>query len=893
MEIRYKNLLKVFTIFLVLLISCGFASAVSDLDEGNSANIVDNGDLSLSDNMMSESADNCKNLETIEESHTFSEKNTVKDVSYGLSTPIDGNTFEDIQTAIDNAADGDIIELNGTYFGNGSDIKITKDLTISGNLETILDAKNKSGIFYVNSNNVTLQNLKFYNSIVPEYGSAVHFLSNGSVINCTFINNTAGGVYGTIDYFWSTGGVVYLAKGNGSVINCTFINNTANADGGAIYCGVDGGSVINCTFINNTAKELGGAIYIGGGHDGGAHYSNVYDCYVDNCVFINNTAGEGAGIYYGGGGLIFNCTFINNTARFGDSILVNNMYYPNTVSDMKTLTIKECDFKSNKEGWGYVVVNYKAYKNTICGLCEIIDSNFSNEQAEDYINIYNQGNIYLSGNKISSNYATISNDLIAYGNNANITSQTSLVILDNTTKSVEKYSPFDVYAVLVDDQGNYIRDENISLFIGSKNVTGVFDNVNLFKYHLNDLSSLNYRTLVSGNYDGAKDLVVKTGVLQLDVEVDIDLDYEDDNVIIKLKDSEGNPISGESVSLLIDNNTSSVKTDSNGEAKVPVNEISMVKAIFTDGFGVNVSSYLVVKAVEKVKLVPTFANAKISLDVEDNCSAVIVTLKDLSGNPISSAKLDALVNGAGKTLITNASGQAKIDIEGNATVEVTYIDAENANATVSSSLTVIKNVDSVPVIPNRTATNIICKDMNTTAVAKPDGRIGKYFEVTLVDVNGKALANKSVNIGFNGAVYNLTTNETGGAKLQINLGYEGKYTFAIAFLGDDNYTGSFKVALISVSKHSPKLSAPAKTYKANAKTKTITATFKTSNGNAISGKKISFNINGKTYSGTTNSKGVASVKISLNKKGTYSCTAKYAGDGMYKATSTKFNVKIV
>ncbi|MBR5503508.1 MAG: Ig-like domain-containing protein, partial [Methanobrevibacter sp.] len=92
--------------------------------------------------------------------------------------------------------------------------------------------------------------------------------------------------------------------------------------------------------------------------------------------------------------------------------------------------------------------------------------------------------------------------------------------------------------------------------------------------------------------------------------------------------------------------------------------------------------------------------------------------------------------------------------------------------------------------------------------------------------------------------------------------------------------------------HIPKLTAPAKTYKASAKTKSLTATFKSANGNAISGKKISFTINGKTYTATTNSKGVATVKISLNKKGTYSATAKYAGDGMYKETSTKFKVKI-
>ena len=147
-------------------------------------------------------------------------------------------------------------------------------------------------------------------------------------------------------------------------------------------------------------------------------------------------------------------------------------------------------------------------------------------------------------------------------------------------------------------------------------------------------------------------------------------------------------------------------------------------------------------------------------------------------------------------------------------------------------------------------------------------------------------------IGFNGAIYNRTTNESGKVRLQINLGYAGKYTFAVSFLGDEEYNGSFVVALITVNKQNAKLTAPNKTYKASAKTKTLTATFKSNSGKAISGKKISFTVNGKTYTVTTNSKGVASVKVSLSTKKSYSFTAKYAGDDRYAAVSAKGTVKI-
>ena len=60
----------------------------------------------------------------------------------------------------------------------------------------------------------------------------------------------------------------------------------------------------------------------------------------------------------------------------------------------------------------------------------------------------------------------------------------------------------------------------------------------------------------------------------------------------------------------------------------------------------------------------------------------------------------------------------------------------------------------------------------------------------------------------------------------------------------------------------------------------------------LTGKKVTIRVNGVTFTGTTNSKGVASVKVSLSKKGTYTATAKFDGDANTKATSVKFKVKI-
>ena len=188
-----------------------------------------------------------------------------------------------------------------------------------------------------------------------------------------------------------------------------------------------------------------------------------------------------------------------------------------------------------------------------------------------------------------------------------------------------------------------------------------------------------------------------------------------------------------------------------------------------------------------------------------------------------------------------------------------------------------------PITSERTETQIIYENMTTTAVdVDTDGRVGKYFYITLKDKDGNLLKNKHVQIGFNGNVYDRDTDENGQARLQINLKNAGTYTFAVSYLGDDVYNGSFIVAKIVVNKQKGSLTVPSKTYKASA-TKTLTATFKSASGKVVSGKKITFTVNGKSYSATTNDKGVATVKVSLNKKGTYSFTAKFAGNTMYAA----------
>lgn len=185
------------------------------------------------------------------------------------------------------------------------------------------------------------------------------------------------------------------------------------------------------------------------------------------------------------------------------------------------------------------------------------------------------------------------------------------------------------------------------------------------------------------------------------------------------------------------------------------------------------------------------------------------------------------------------------------------------------------------------------KSLTTTAFNyKIDGKIGKYLSVTLKDVWGQALANKVVQISLNGKLYKVKTNTNGIAKLQINFAKAGTYPCTICFLGDETYPAVIKLVKIVVKKQKAKLTTYKKTYKVKTKSKKLKAKFLTAKGKAIKGKKIIFTVKGKKYTAKTNSKGIATVKVKINKKGKYTFSAKFAGDNTYKAISKKSKLTI-
>ncbi|WP_405310092.1 PKD domain-containing protein [Methanobrevibacter sp.] len=183
------------------------------------------------------------------------------------------------------------------------------------------------------------------------------------------------------------------------------------------------------------------------------------------------------------------------------------------------------------------------------------------------------------------------------------------------------------------------------------------------------------------------------------------------------------------------------------------------------------------------------------------------------------------------------------------------------------------------------STTVAAKDLSIKALT--NGNI----QVTL-KANGTALANKTVNVIINGVTYNGTTGEDGVAKIAVKFASAGTYYATVTFAGDDTYKSSISTSKVVVSKKATKIAAPKKSFKAKVKTKKVKITLKSGSA-VLKSKKITLKVNGKTYSAKTNSKGVATIKVTkLTKKGTFTYTVKFAGDKAYKAITKKGKMTI-
>ena len=310
--------------------------------------------------------------------------------------------------------------------------------------------------------------------------------------------------------------------------------------------------------------------------------------------------------------------------------------------------------------------------------------------------------------------------------------------------------------------------------------------------------------------------------------------------VVEVTDSKGNPLANQSVSITVNGATYNRTTNVNGTASMAISLISGQYNVTTVACNITVySNITVLSTVNATDLVKVFRNA----------TQFYATFKDSKGNYLAEGTMVRFnINGVMyDRKISGDKGLAKLNINlESGQYVITSMNpetGENAanNVTVISRL--IENSDITKYYRNAT-----------------------QYTVKLIGDDGNPVgAGETVTFNINGVFYTRTTNESGIAKLNINLQP-----------GDYIITAEYKNCKVSNNiKVLPVLSASDFTKKYGTSDQFV-ATLIDGQGKPYAEQRVQFNINGVLYNRVTDSSGQAKLNINLQ-PGQYIITSSYDG----------------
>ena len=350
------------------------------------------------------------------------------------------------------------------------------------------------------------------------------------------------------------------------------------------------------------------------------------------------------------------------------------------------------------------------------------------------------------------------------------------------------------------------------------------------------------------------------------------------DLVVFLKDTNGKALEGKNISISVNRLTYTKTTDEEGMVTLPLdyNAGSYVASLSFAGDEIYLAS--TAQSSIEVSRLSTKINASNMVVYVTRQNDLVASLYDVKGNPLSG--FDLVIDLDGNVIIKNTddSGQVNLSLNlniGTYTANINFMGSQNYEACeMNVEITIL----------DRIATKLYVPAISTTYGT------AKNLVITLKDENGTVLVGHTVVVTLNKKVYNGSTDKNGQFKISVNFAVK-EYTANIIFKGNDFYKPSTCTSKVVVKKATPKITASSKTFKANAKTKKVTATLKNKN-TAIKKVYVQLTINKKTYKAKTNSKGVATFNIKLTKKGKYNAVYKYAGNSNFKSATKKVTITI-
>ncbi len=770
-------------------------------------------------------------------------------------------TFTDLNDAI-NGNDDSSISLSRDYryvnddpFSDG--VHISRDVTINGNGHTI-DGSDSARIFYVDSGSVTFKNLNFINGHVfgaYDKGGAV---VGGTSINCNFTHNLASG--GAAE-----GGAMY----SGTAINCTFNQNEGHYAGAMYRC-----TAINCTFIQNHARA------------GGA----MEDCNAENCIFIGNHANSEGGAMYEG--TATNCIFLSNSGGNG------NNGYGTTIENCilaDSATLNVSDFITEPHSGEKMLFTLttdagEILNNVPTTITLSKDGNqigtFTALSGEGWATDLDDGTytatLSVDGANVNSVAATIIvspeksfTDL----NNAINGNDNAVITLTHDYKYYDMDSAFKNgisidRSVTINGNGHTIDGSNIARIFLVNNPNVIIRDINFKNGKASNYGGAIYGecNVINCNFTNntahegggiwnanatnctfTQNTAVYGGAIGYYPNLGSATNC---NFINNIGDVGGAMYIGNAIICNFINNTANIQ----GNALYKGNAI-LCTFENNDNYGTNI----ITPNLTASDFTTTYNYGEkfiFTLATPDQIFDGVNTLLSISKN-------GAVVN----YTAPSGSGWTVNLAPGTYIVE---LSVPNSNVDpIFRTITVAKN-------PAKITASAVTATYN----------VNKYLVIKLTDGKGKALSKVKVTVTL-GTAKTYTTDTNGQIKINVATLVPKTYTATIKYAGNAYYVAASKSVKVVVKKATPKMTAKAKTFKVKVKTKKYTITLKTNKNKVMKKVKVTLKVNKKTFKATTNSKGVATFKITnLKKKGKYTATIKFAGNKYYKALSKKAKITV-
>ena len=438
----------------------------------------------------------------------------------------------------------------------------------------------------------------------------------------------------------------------------------------------------------------------------------------------------------------------------------------------------------------------------------------------------------------------------------------------------------DVYNVTVEYYGNQIFETataNATLIINKLNITPQIDSHNnkvTFNVHVNAKGNItllicnetftspikngvaifDLSDVPSGNYDATISYLGddKYNGFEIDYPICIEDKFilSADNLnkyyggserfFVNLTDSEGNPLANAIINININGASYNRTTDSKGQASMAIN--------------LNSGEYPVV-----VRYNGTFVNATITVLATVNGTDVIKVYKNATQYYATFCDSEGNYLKEGTTIIFNINGVFyDRQISGDKGLARLNINLKQGYyiLTAINPVTRENAVNSIIVIAKLVENNDITKYYRNET----------QYTVKIIGDDGNPVgAGETVTFKINGVFYNRTTNESGIAKLNINL-QQGDYIITAEY---KNCRVSNNITVL------PVLSAKDITMKYHDGTKFV-VTLVDGQGKPYVGQTVQFNICGVFYNRVTDASGQAKLNINLM-SGEYIITSSYNG----------------